>query len=177
MSLGFTNRWMYMIAWLLATVILWGIGLGKLAELDYRPMIHNSSSVNMLRLKLNQLDQLASKRNHLSAGLGDLSKASASMPQLSTKIESHGSNEAQAKPAIPAPSSPLFRISGIIRATTDPGRHFYSALIEGKLYSPKERISDFLIENISSSGIMISGQGQRWFIPAPDVYYSIHRSP
>jgi hypothetical protein len=168
---------MCIAGWLLATVIFWGASLSKLAELDYLPMAQNSSTVNLLRLKWNQLDQLAYKRSQLSAGMGSLMWASAPLAAPPPKSEIAGSDEVNVVPATPELSTPSLLLSGIVHVATESGKHFYSALIEGNLYSPKERILDVLIEEITSKGITVSRRGQRWFIPVPDVYYTIHRSP
>ena len=164
-------------AWLLATAILWSAGIAKLAEMDYRPMSQTSSAASQLRLKLHQLDQLALKRSDLADGLGEYLKTSAPLPQHPKEIERQVGDAIKVEPSIVPATHPLPRLSGIIRVTAGPGRNSYSALIEGRLYSPKDRVSDFLIEDIASNGIQVSRRGQRWFIPAPDVYYSLHRSP
>jgi hypothetical protein len=177
MSFSITHRWMWMAAWLVATAVLWGVSIAKLAEMDYRPMSQTSSAASQLRLKLHQLDQLALKRSHLADGLGVYLKTSAPLPQPPKEIERKVGDAIKVEPSTVPVTPPLPRLSGIIRVAAAPGRNSYSVLIEGRLYSPKDHVSDFLIEDIATDGIRISRRGQRWFIPAPDVYYSLHRSP
>lgn len=149
----------------------------KLSELEYRPIAPGASAVNQLRLKLRILDQLVYNRTGLLAGMGSYRQAAVSMHRGASEFDSR---EREAVAPVPFKEVPVFslpKVSGIVRITTGEGRHFYSALIEGRMYSPKDRCFNYLIESIAATGVEVSQQGRRWFIPAPEVYYSIQRSP
>ncbi|MFO7688643.1 MAG: hypothetical protein R6V60_21390 [Desulfobacterales bacterium] len=171
------RRWVYIVGWLFATAILWGANLAKLSELHYRPMGHNASSVNLLRLNLQQLDQVLSERKSFGEGPVGYRKASARLQPEPSEPATAGQPEFPPAPATSTEAYYLPRLSGIIRVTSDQGHHLYSALVEGRLYSARHYIFDFLIEEISSDGILLSRGGRRWFIAAPEVYYSINRAP
>lgn len=170
------NSRMYIAGWLLAAMLLLGANLFKLSQLTLQPMIGNSAAVNSLRLKLHLFDEFLSElkmdsevRRDQPVSLAQLPKA---LPQPKSSI-----------PAIP-PEEPMAseppqlpRLSGILQVADNQGRWRYSAAMEGNVYSAKDRVHEFLIEEISSRGIVLSRGKQRWLIPAPEVYYSLDKAP
>jgi hypothetical protein len=130
--------------------------------------------VNTLRLKLNQLDEFLSDLK-MDPGRDQ----TVSLVQLPKAV-------LPPKPSTPAISAeeptssgppPLPRLSGILQVADHQGQWRYSATMDGNVYSQKDRVHGFLIEEISARGVMLSSGKQRWFIPAPEVYYSLDKGP
>ncbi len=177
MKIDLDRRWIFMSGWFIAMAVLWGAGLMKLSELEYRPIAPGASAVNQLRLKLRLLDQFDYNRNEMLNGMGSYRQAAVAMPESASESGPRGREAVAPVPFKEVPVFSLPKVSGIVRITTGEGRHFYSALIEGRMYSAEDRCFNYLIESIAATGVEVSQQGRRWFIPAPEVYYSIQRSP
>jgi hypothetical protein len=64
-------------------------------------------------------------------------------------------------------------LSGILMVGGNSGKSRYSAVLNGKVCSEKENFNEFKVEEISSSGVLLSQNKRSWFIPAPEVYYSV----
>lgn len=167
---------MYIAGWLLAALLLLGANLIKLSQLTLQPMIGSSAAVNALRLKLHQFDALLAELTRDVEVRRDQPVSLARLPQAAAPLK-------PSIPAVPAEepmaSEPpqLPRLSGILQVTDQQGRWRYSAAMEGNVYFEKDRFQGFLIEEISSRGIVLSRGKQRWQIPAPEVYFSLDKGP
>jgi hypothetical protein len=67
----------------------------------------------------------------------------------------------------------LPKLSGILMIGGNSSKNRYSAVLNGKVCSEKENFNEFKIEEISSSGVLLSQNKRSWFIPVPEVYYSV----
>ena len=167
---------MYIAGYLLAALLLLGANVLKLSQLPLEPMIGSSAAVNTIRLKLHQFDELMSARRIDSEVRLD-------QKILPTRLPKASPQPAPAPLGIPAeetrPGEPqrLPQLSGILKVANNKGLWHYSVVMDGKVYSAKDYIHEFFIEEISSRGIALSCGKQRWFIPAPEVYYSLDKGP
>jgi hypothetical protein len=167
---------MYIAGWLLAALLLVGVNLLKLSQLTLQPMIGGSATVNSLRLKMIQFDELLSERKMESEARRDqpvmLAQLPKALPPSKPPLPSIPAEE-----PLPSGLQPLPRLSGILQVADHKGRWRYSAVMDGNVYLEKDRVQEFLVEEISSRGIVLSRAKQRWFIPAPEVYYSLDKGP
>jgi hypothetical protein len=170
------NRRMYLAAWLLAGLLLLGANGWKLSQLPLEPMIGSSAAVNSLRLKLHQFDELMSARRIDSEVRWEQKVLPAGLPQAASPLP-------PAAVGIPAEETPpeepyrLPKLSGILKVANNQGQWHYSVVMDGHVYAAKDHVREFLIDEISSRGIMLSRGKQRWFIPAPEVYFSLDQRP
>jgi hypothetical protein len=67
----------------------------------------------------------------------------------------------------------LPKLSGILMVGGNSSKSRYSAVLNGKVCSENENFYEFKIVEISSSGVLLSQNKKSWFIPAPEVYYSV----
>ncbi len=172
-------QWLWISGWLAAAVVSWAISFAKLSELLYRPLPPAGVPTNQLRMKLKFLEQRLAERGD-RVGTGGYRNAVAFFAppakDLSPRRPKSGVNHDSESPESPAAVS-LPRLSGILRTATRHGQEEFSALFEGKVHSPGDRLQGFVLEKISAEGVVLSREGRRRFIPAPEVYFSIQRSP
>lgn len=166
------NRRMYVGGWLIAAAVLLGANLSKLSQLEFQPLAGSPAIVNRLRLHLLQFDELMSARRAESDAAPEPPIALARFqpkPSLPPSAVAASPDETTLSPR----AWPLPNLTGILQADQDNGARRYCAVLDGKVYAEKDAIADLRIEEISGKGVVLSRRDQRWFIPAPEVYYSI----
>jgi hypothetical protein len=63
-------------------------------------------------------------------------------------------------------------LSGILRNTDIHGRSYASVVIDGHRLKENDRIRGFKIQKIKEDGVVITDNGQTWFLSVPNVAYS-----
>jgi hypothetical protein len=166
------NRRMYIGGWLAAAAVLLGANLSKLGQLEFQPLAESPAIVNQLRLRLLQFDEFMSARRAESEAALEppivLTRLQPK-PSLPSSALAVSANESTLSPR----SLPLPNLTGILQVERDTGGGRYCAVLDGKVYSEKDSIADLRIEEISGKGVVLGRRDQRWFIPVPEVYYSI----
>jgi hypothetical protein len=159
--------------WVIAAISILGLNLGKLGDLHYPPMAEKSPLVNTIRFKLYNLEQVLSERKTdldipwaRPVLLTNLSRP----PVLSKTISDEFRKE---DPPGLDKTVLLPKLSGIMMVGGNSGKTRYSAVLNGKVCSEKEKFNEFKVEEISSNGVLLSQNKRSWFIPAPEVYYSV----
>jgi hypothetical protein len=74
--------------------------------------------------------------------------------------------EAEAQPPV---------LTGIMRVSDSLGSQRSFALIEGRRLGVNDRIRGFTIQKITNQGVELSKDGKTWFVPAPEVSFSLDR--
>jgi hypothetical protein len=171
------NSRMYFAGWLLAALLLLVANVLKLSQLSLEPMIGSSAAVNVLRLKLHQFDEIMSARRMDSEVRLDQTILPARLPKDAPQPPPPAVVGTPAEETLPGEPPRFPQLSGILKVATNKGQWHYSAVMDGSVYSLKDHIREFLIEEISSRGIVLSRGKQRWLIPAPEVYYSLDQGP
>lgn len=167
------NSRVFIGGWIIAAISILGLNLEKLGDLQYSPMVENSPLVNAIRLKQYHFEQVLSERK------ADLD-ISWDRPVLLTNLTK--------PPVLPKPVSgesqkedppwvdravQLPKLSGILMVGGNSSKSRYSAVLNGKVCSENENFYEFKIVEISSIGVLLSQNKKSWFIPAPEVYYSV----
>lgn len=172
-------QWVWMSGWVAAAVVLWSMSFAKLSELVYRPLPPSGVPANQLRMKLRVLEQrLTEGEERGGSEAYRIVAASFKRPAEGSKplrVESEATHDSESPKSGTDVSLP--RLSGILRTVNCEGREEFSALFEGNVYSHRGRVQGFVLEKISAEGVVLSREGRRWHIPAPEVYFSIQRSP
>jgi len=64
-------------------------------------------------------------------------------------------------------------IQGIVSSLDTNGKVHWIILIDGKGYSKGQTVNGFLVEKITEKGIYLSKYGKKYFVPLPEVNFSI----
>jgi hypothetical protein len=159
--------------WIIAAILILGLNLGKLGDLQYPPMSENSPLVNTIRFKLYNLEQVLSERKanldirwDRPVLLTNLTKPPVLSKTISDEFRKEDTSGLDKAVQLP-------KLSGIMMVGGNTGKNRYSAVLNGKVCSENENFYEFKIEEISSSGVLLSQNKRSWFIPAPEVYYSV----
>ena len=176
MKIIVNNRRMYIGGWLVAAAVLLGANLSKLSQLEFQPLAGSPAIVNQLRLHLLQFDEIMSARRTDS-------DASPEPPIVLTRLQPKSSLPSSAPTAsvdetsLAARALALPYLTGILQVENDSGASRYCAVLDGRVYAAKEVIADMRIDEVSANGVVLVRRDQRWFIPAPEVHYSIGQKP
>jgi hypothetical protein len=129
-----------------------------------------------MRMRLLQFDEVMAARRmdsearlDLPVMLTGLSKTAARPPKPHT-----GNAEESTTP----PGMTLLpQLTGILQVIQNTVGPRYLAVLDGKVYVEKDHVGGFRIEEISARGIVLRQRDQQWFIPSPEVYFSIGQRP
>lgn len=162
--------------WLLLALVLLAANLLKLSQLDFQPLAGSPAVINQLRRHLFEFDELMTARRVATDARLDLPILRTRLPQ-STALAPVGSTGRAEEPTSSLRTPLLPRLTGILQVLDDTGSRRYYAVLDGNVYAEKDSIAELRIEEISATGIVLRQRDQRWFLPAPEVYFSIGQSP
>lgn len=176
--IGSTKK-MIMGGWVLAALIVLAYNGSQLASLLAPPIAGYSHELRSVIGKRNQLDaQVSAARESMKDE--DLARISAGVDRLPEKKE-----EENAEPPHPTPPAAdatesetemqLPQLQGIFRVGDIRGNMKLGALLAGKLFSEKDKIGIFTVDQISDKGVMLTQDGRSWFLKTPDVSFSFAR--
>lgn len=167
------NSRVFIGSWVIAAISILGLNLEKLGDLQYSPMVENSSLVNTIRLKHYHFEQVLSERKadldiswDRPVLLINLTKPPVLPKAVSSEAQKEDAPERDRSVQLP-------KLSGILMVGGNSSKSRYSAVLDGKVCSENEICSEFKIKEISSSGVLLSQNKRSWFIPTPEVYYSV----
>jgi hypothetical protein len=176
MKLAVDNRNLCMAGWGVLALVLLAANLLKLSQLEFQPLTGIPAVVNQLRLHLYRFDDLMSARradpqSRLDAPIvwTRFSKPDV-LPPPSTVAGADEKTTPQRTPLLP-------QLTGLLQVVHGTGAQHYSAVLDGKVYVEKEQVAGFRIEQISAGGVVLRQRDQRWFLPSPEVHYSIGQKP
>ena len=66
-------------------------------------------------------------------------------------------------------------LTGIMQISDIHGNIISVAVIEGKRLVEKDEINGFKVKSVARKGVALKKAGRRWFIPAPEVQFSIDK--
>ncbi|MFZ0726553.1 MAG: hypothetical protein WAM61_12250 [Desulfobacterales bacterium] len=162
--------------WLLAALLLAGANGSKLMGLLSMPVSGQSVQVRLASEKWRQLQDILSLTAKELAEDVDLDQA---FTKLSAEFEARpaGAPDAGTAPVseTKTPAEQLPKLAGVIRCRGIRGNVEAMAVIENRRYKEGEWVREFRIETIEEKGIVLTKEGQRWFLKAPDVFFSFNR--
>lgn len=176
MKIVANNRRLYIGGWLVLALVLLAANFLKLSQLEFHPIAGNPVVINQLRRHLFQLDELMTARRMDSEVGLNLPVVRTRLPQT-TGLPSAAPTSRVEEKITPLGTPPLPRLTGILQVVHDTGVRHYYAVLDGNVYAEKDSIAELRIEEISATGIVLRHRDQRWFLPAPEVYFSIGQSP
>lgn len=171
------NNWrMHIGAWLAVAFFLLGGNLFQLSRLEFQPLAENPAIINQLRLRLSQFDELIAVQrmeaeSHREPPIALIRlQPTTDRPPPVLPVDADEKNPPTGSPLLP-------RLTGILWVASGGDAGHYRAVLDGRVYAEKEFIAELCIEQISSQGVLLRRHGRRWFIPSPEVYYSISQKP
>jgi hypothetical protein len=64
-------------------------------------------------------------------------------------------------------------LKGIVRISDVQGNIYSVAIIEGERFQESEIVQGFTVQQITDKGVVLTKSGKSWFVPAPEVHYSV----
>lgn len=176
-ALGNTKK-MIMGGWVLAALLVFAYNGYQLTSLLAPPIAGYSPEVRSVIGKRHQLaDQVAALRQAvkqvdptwITAGVDRLPEkrqeedAGALQPAEPPAHEKTAGNESEMR---------LPRLQGVLRVSTIGGKAKLRALLDGNIFSENDRIGNFMVQQISDKGVMLTNDDGSWFLQTPDVSFS-----
>lgn len=162
--------------WLLAALLLAGYNGSKLMGLLSMPVSGQSVQVRLASENWRQLQDILSLTAKEMADDIDLDQA---FTKLSAHFEVRpaGAADIVTDPVSETKTAEdrLPKLAGVIRCRGIGGTVEAMAVIEGRRYKEDDRVRGFRIKTIDEKGIVLTKEGQRWFLKAPDVFFSSNR--
>ena len=153
------------IVWFLIGFMMLGYNIYMLEQVHQSPAI-DIPELNELKNKLNRLTFLDSQRRKVSEKSRALfQKMFACLSELKNK-KNVGDIELKEQIVLPV-------IQGMLKSINSKGRSHKLVMIDGKVYSEKQKINGLVIEKILDNGIYLTKHGKKWFVKIPDVKFSI----
>jgi hypothetical protein len=176
MKIVANSRRVYIGGWLALALALLAANLLKLGQLEFQPLAGSPAVINQLRRHLLQFDELMSVRGINSELRLDAPIVRTRLPQT-TGLSPLAASARSDEKMTPLRTPLLPQLTGILQVVHDTGARHYYAVLDGNVYAAKDSIAELRIEEISATGIVLRQRDQRWFLPAPEVYFSIGQSP
>ena len=164
--------------WILAALLLIAYNGSKLMALLSPPITGRSMEVKLASQKWQQLQDKISQDSEAYLEAIDLDMALLGTFTNSDRIKSRPPDNSSAKADSEQPTKiKLPTLSGILHNTDIHGREFAIAIIDGRRLKESDSILGFKIRKIKDDGVVVTSNGQRWFLKAPKVPYNrIHVS-
>ena len=173
--LGSSKRF-YISGWILAAFILLGFNGFALLSLFSPPLVGRSQETRLASQKWHKLENRLALIQKEAFDNIDLKPIVArfspdldvvkKQPPGSQAVKSESEAESEVQPPI---------LTGIMKISDAHGNHRLFALIEGKRLMENDRVRDFTVQKITNHGAVLSRNGKTWFVPAPEVYFSLDR--
>ncbi len=156
-----------------ALLLLWYSGV-KLLLLYDTPLVGVSSESRLAKQKWNNLEGLIKERSKRdwSKSIGTLIKETPDPKPENPTEPIITSQEIQEVVRYEEKDIPPV-IMGIIISSGTLTKQKASVLINGIVYSEKDKVSGYMIEKITKEGISFKKNGRRFFVDAPKILYSV----
>lgn len=155
---------MLSIGWIVIVFLMVGYNIVVLKKLTTHTRVV-PEEVRILEEKLSKLTFLKSKENKIT-------KEKKRLLSRFFKMAAFIQKKALIKPK-PDKQPNLPTIQGIINTFAPDGRVRRMVLINGQAYLVGQSVDGFLVEKITDKGVYLLRYGKRWFVPLPEVKFSI----
>jgi len=162
--------------WILAVVILFGVNGFALISLFSPPLVGRSKETRLasqkwirLENKLSLILEESFDKTDLEAIIDRFSPVLNVIKQQTLQPQA-AKSESEAELEIQPPI-----LTGIMKISDAHGNHHWFALIEGKRLMENDSVRGFFIQKITDQGVVLSRDGKVWFVPAPEVHFSLDR--
>lgn len=69
----------------------------------------------------------------------------------------------------------LPKLTGVLSVSDIRGNIRSLAVIGGKRLAEQDRVDEFTVQKITKRGVVLTKNGRRWFLPAPEVRYTLEQ--
>jgi hypothetical protein len=158
---------------LAALLLLWYSGV-KLLRIYDTPLVGVSSESRLAKQKWNNLEDLMKEREKRdwSKSIDTLIKEIPVAKPETTPENPVSSQEIEAVDRYEVKDIPPV-IMGITIPSDTLNKQKALVLINGITYSENDEVSGYLIEKITKEGVSFKKNGQRFFVDAPEILYSV----
>ena len=162
--------------WILAAFIILGYNGFALTSLFSPPVVGRSIETRLASqkwLKLEEKLALAQKE-----AIGDID-----LEPIVAKFMLEADKEKKQSPQLQVEPTPLTaeievkppELTGIMKVSDSHGNERWFALIQGRRLQEEDSVSGFTIQKITNKGVVIEKKGETWFLPTPEIYFSLDR--
>jgi hypothetical protein len=175
-ALGSRKRWC-IGSWILAALLLAGVNGFKLMSLFNPIVVGCSDEIRLASQKWKQFEILNSLiRNNpidfdFKLAFLKFIPGSQTRKKTASKLQQIGGAVEKKADKIKLPI-----LTGVIGFAGVHGNERLLAVIEGRTYRKKDPFQDFTIKEITSKGVVLQKADATWFVPVPEVYFSMDRS-
>nr|HID58184.1 hypothetical protein [Desulfobacterales bacterium] len=170
-----SKKRLLMSGWILVALLLSGYnGLKLMTLLNPSPPGY-SNEVREIRRKLQQIEKtgfLTVKGLEHDIDLDLIFSRFVQGANKDATTASIGQEDKEEKKDVKLPT-----LSGVLRTLDVRGNLQSLAVIEGKRLGEGDRVQGFRVEKITKEGVTLTKGGSSWFIPAPEVPFSLVRNP
>lgn len=162
-------------SWVLAALLLVGYNGFNLISLFNPSLVGRSVEVKLASQKWQQLKERSASAAESALDFDldlILSKIIPGFQETEKTASKTPVGEVEGKNAI---ETKLPSLAGIMGVTDVHGREQLLAVIEGAAHPEKARVKGYTIQEITQKGIVLTKNGKDWFVPAPEVYFSLDR--
>jgi hypothetical protein len=162
--------------WILAAFLLLGVNGFALFSLFNPPLVGRSQETRLASQKFHRLENSLAVIQKEAVDNIDLQPIAARFsPDLSVVTKQLPDSRVLTSESEAASEGRLPILSGIMKISDAHGNHRLFALIEGKRLMENDRVGDFTVQKITDAGVVLSKNGETWFVPAPEVHFSVDR--
>ncbi|MBF0120628.1 MAG: hypothetical protein HQK79_17510 [Desulfobacterales bacterium] len=171
-----TNLIIAIIGWIIAAIIIAGYNVFMFIEVSNPSIAPGANNANLAAKKIAQVTEI--KTQSLKELLNiDLDKIfSRITPELSGKLIKPKEIKEQIETKEPSKEQIEIKppnLNGILSIIDTNGNYRNMALIEGKMLEEKQIVNNFTIHKITKEGVVVSKGEKTWFMPAPEVFFSM----
>jgi hypothetical protein len=170
-----SKKRLFMSGWILVALLLSGYNGLKLMILLNSSRPGYSKEVKEIRRKLQQLEKtgyLTVKEVEHDIDLDLIFPRFMQGANKQATTASIGQEDKEEKKEVKLPT-----LTGVLRMLDVRGNVQSLAVIEGKRLGEGDRVQGFRVVKITKEGVTLTKGGSSWFIPAPDVPFSLIHNP
>jgi hypothetical protein len=152
-------------AFILAGITVVVVNAYLMANFLERPLAKRSENLQRIILKW---EQFMKTTDSVSRDLADGTSLENALdhPEPTLQPKDQAANQ---------PISSLPVLTGVLQVLDVNKSPGFIAIMEGKRLKKHDQIKDFTIADITAKGVVLSKNGQTWFVPTPNVFFSLQR--
>ncbi len=153
------------ITWPFVGFIMLAYNFYLLSQIYKQPEI-SIPQLNELKSKLSSFTLIYSKQKSIVEEKKELFKKFTSLSEHKAQKKEKVTSYIKEEITLPV-------VQGILKSIDQKGKLHKLVMIDGKAYSEKQKVRDFIIEEILDNGVYLTRDGKKWFVKIPDVKFSI----
>lgn len=168
---------LWIAAWLLAAGALAAVNGMKLVELGELPRPPSSAALSAVRVRLYAYEEALAQRRADGGASWERPLMPVGLPPTTTPPRRTPAAPPVAAELRPDAAAALPRLSGIVLRQEGGSARPSAAILDGRAYAEREGIAGFTVEKITAEGVWLTTKRGRWFLPAPEVHFTVAAPP